>query len=255
MSGSTFFDIDDILAEADTVPIIVETECYNMDTIQSGAIRFASEEDMMGLSELDQSNSKLDEEFTPEELRLRQFKQTHGIHDAQSQMVNSLGKRNNLSKIHDLSRGSKIKIPFWLAHMLEIEDIVTIEVPQLYSDSFRKIIMAEPAVVNLGEKSRYFYEVGMKICKVLRERKSNLRDTLKFVGEAYMNRAKTLINLILHLQDDKDSAFLNYLTDCEEVLFNSCREYIVQQGSAVGLRKVDHKNKALGGNRKQLKPN
>ena len=42
MSGSSYFDIDSILAESEPVVTEVLMDCYNMDSLESGAIKLTS---------------------------------------------------------------------------------------------------------------------------------------------------------------------------------------------------------------------
>ena len=63
----------------------------------------------------------------------------------------------------------KADIPLWLATELLEREIVNIGVPKYFSDQFKNSLQADPAYVNIKDKTSYFYEVALKLFPILTE--------------------------------------------------------------------------------------
>ena len=59
----------------------------------------------------------------------------------------------------DLKKDTNIELPFWLCKTLQSKGMVNIESPKFYKHKFLEHMEADPSVVNLREKSPYYYEV------------------------------------------------------------------------------------------------
>lgn len=234
MCSSDFFDIDLILAESEHVPVEVLIDCYNLDTLESGTIKISPESDLV---------LRLIEDPTLDDEGLTQAREMIGVGKPK------LGKRCQLSKINDLPKFSKIKIPYWLTKDLLSYKMLRLEPVGWYSESFRKILLADPTIVDLGEKSQYFYEFGA----MLAQNKDRNLGNFDFVAHSFFERMKELINLILHLRENEDHNFLKKLTNCEQQIFNKGREEVVKFGSLSTSKRLGSLANAMMNPRKQLK--
>ncbi|RVX03131.1 DNA replication complex GINS protein PSF3 [Vitis vinifera] len=62
-----------------------------------------------------------------------------------------------------VEQGSKVELPFWLAHELLQRQAVTINVPACFNQKTRKEIQADAPCVDLRSRCPYFYELGCKV--------------------------------------------------------------------------------------------
>ena len=65
----------------------------------------------------------------------------------------------------DIAPGTKMELPFWLAHALcsQKRRIVSVELPKAYRESYREVMKADANVVNLYKLGPYYYNFGMKL--------------------------------------------------------------------------------------------
>ncbi|KAI4306824.1 hypothetical protein L6164_030069 [Bauhinia variegata] len=66
--------------------------------------------------------------------------------------------------------GSKVEIPFWLAHELQLRQAVSINVPPCFNQKTRLEIQADSACVDLRSRCPFFYEFGCKIAPLVNDR-------------------------------------------------------------------------------------
>ena len=236
MCESAFFDIDQILAESEPTKVVVALDCYNLDSLDSGAIKLCPEDDLTPIDD-DEINDNI----------AQVQREMQGPMDGPK-----LGKRCILSKQNDLPAGSKLSVPFWMAAELRRYDFGRLELPIIFSESFKNIALADPRVLDLPSKSRYYYELGMLLADKIQfdTRKSK---PLEFVSQMFFERMKILFNLILHLKDNRDHPFLSKLTDMEANYFNRGADTVCNFGSGTYQKKVALKQRNLMNSRKQLK--
>mmetsp|Transcript_344 Transcript_344/g.590 ORF Transcript_344/g.590 Transcript_344/m.590 type:complete len:197 (-) Transcript_344:655-1245(-) len=63
----------------------------------------------------------------------------------------------------DLKAGSEVELPFWLVRDLSLRGIVSLKLPKYFGERVNNDLQADARCVNLGEKCRYYYEVGLLI--------------------------------------------------------------------------------------------
>lgn len=236
MCESLFFDIDQILAESEMVKVVTTIDLFNLDSLDSGSLRLCNGNDI--------TEREIEEQIND---AIIHTKSLLGI------PTNSLGKRCEFSHLNDLQSNSKINVPLWLAQDLKIHDYCKIDLPLIYSESFKNIALADPAVLDLPSKSRYFYEFGMLLADKISLDNKKKDKPFDFVAQVFFERVKILLNLILHLRDNTDHPFLTKLTDLEVGYFNKGMETVTQFGSQAQIRKLANRQKHLMNARKQLK--
>lgn len=76
-----------------------------------------------------------------------------------------VGYLNPSSDDQNLLRGTKIELPFWLAHKLrnDSKQILSVTVPKVYRESYRDMYRADANVVDLQAIGPNFYNLAMKM--------------------------------------------------------------------------------------------
>jgi GINS complex subunit 3 len=73
----------------------------------------------------------------------------------------NLGHLDPSSIDEDLQQGTKVELPFWLAKALASKNMVAVELPKCYGHTFLNHMRADPSVINLRDKSPFYYEVSV----------------------------------------------------------------------------------------------
>ncbi|KAJ7963989.1 DNA replication complex GINS protein PSF3-like [Quillaja saponaria] len=74
------------------------------------------------------------------------------------------------SEIDCVEVGSKVELPFWLAHELQLRQAASVNVPTCFNQKTRLEIQADSACVDLRSRCPYFYEFGCKIAPIIGDR-------------------------------------------------------------------------------------
>ena len=119
----------------------------------------------------------------------------------------------------DLEKGSVLEIPLWLALFLAQIEMVEIEIPRFYRENFKNTLLADPTHVNLREKTPFYYEIGLKLCKLINDR--TLVPTLSVV---FLNRVKHFAKISFHLRIDDSTNLLKKMANFEMRIFNNGRK-------------------------------
>ena len=72
----------------------------------------------------------------------------------------NLGFLDPSSAEEDLKQDTKIELPLWLAKSLDAKNMVHLELPKYYGTKFLLHLSADPSVVNIREKSPFFFAVS-----------------------------------------------------------------------------------------------
>lgn len=125
----------------------------------------------------------------------------------------------NLPIESDIEAGQTMELPIWLALPLAKAEIIDIEIPRFYKDHFKKTLEADPSVVNLRDKTPYYYENGLKLIEHIED--SELIPTLAGV---FLTRIKEFVNISYHLRIEDCSNLLRKMVNTEIRIFNYGRE-------------------------------
>ena len=132
---------------------------------------------------------------------------------------------NNSAKGNDkdLLPGTKLDIPLWLAKRLSRtnDEKFIIIIPVIYRENFQKTLSADPTVINLREKTPYYYEIAMKLIPLIHD--ETLGDILSIVMST---RLKTIIKKSFCLKTEDSTSFIKKLTNMERKIFENGRENI-----------------------------
>ncbi|KAE9620540.1 putative GINS complex, subunit Psf3, GINS subunit, domain A protein [Lupinus albus] len=97
-----------------------------------------------------------------------------------------------------IEAGSKVELPFWLAHELQLRQAVSVNVPPCFNQKTRLEIQADSASVDLRSRCPFFYEFGCKmapICICLLILHANIQ--LPFQNFSHFNIFRTIGFLLL----------------------------------------------------------
>ncbi|KAK9282600.1 hypothetical protein L1049_010817 [Liquidambar formosana] len=81
--------------------------------------------------------------------------------------ANGVGILDPGAETSTVEQGSKVELPFWLAHELHLRQAVSVNVPACFDQKTRKEIQADAACVDLRNRCAYFYELGCKIAPLV----------------------------------------------------------------------------------------
>ena len=79
----------------------------------------------------------------------------------------TLGKLNSSSDSDDIESNTKVELPLWLASQLSTGryPIASVQLPKVYTESYREILKADACVVNLYKFNVNFFEFGCYVKK------------------------------------------------------------------------------------------
>mmetsp|Transcript_126584 Transcript_126584/g.253092 ORF Transcript_126584/g.253092 Transcript_126584/m.253092 type:complete len:208 (-) Transcript_126584:124-747(-) len=69
----------------------------------------------------------------------------------------------------DLTEGTKVQVPFWLAQGFVRRKTADLELPTMYGQSAQEDLQRDAAVCRLGDKSQYYFEVGIRLASLLKD--------------------------------------------------------------------------------------
>uniref|UniRef100_A0A7S0RJI9 DNA replication complex GINS protein PSF3 n=1 Tax=Pyramimonas obovata TaxID=1411642 RepID=A0A7S0RJI9_9CHLO len=118
----------------------------------------------------------------------------------------------------DLKSGSEVELPFWLVKDLASRGMVLLKLPKYFGQRVNNDLQADARCVNLGEKCKYYYEVGLLILATTHDQK--LAD---FVMNTFEIRyQQLLINALSSRSGTKETnTVLRVLTSEERKVFDS----------------------------------
>ncbi len=118
----------------------------------------------------------------------------------------------------DITEGTVLELPIWLAIKLSQGECVSIIIPHIFRENFKNIILADPTVINLREKTQYYYAVAFKIKDHIDD--ENLISTL---STAFLNRIKEFSRISYHLRIESCGGLTRKMDNLELKIFNCGR--------------------------------
>ena len=92
----------------------------------------------------------------------------------------------------DVKVSQKMNLPLWLAEKLYGLDKIEMYTPKFFLEKYRDTLKADPTIVNLKEKSDYFYETALILGPVLK--KENIVAIVPTVLHTYRERLKMILS-------------------------------------------------------------
>jgi len=69
----------------------------------------------------------------------------------------------------DLRQGTKVQVPLWLGVSFLRRHAASMELPTMLAGAAQEDLQRDPVVCRVGEKSRHFFEVGLRVAHLLGE--------------------------------------------------------------------------------------
>ena len=136
-----------------------------------------------------------------------------------------------------INQGSKMEIPCWLAFELcsRRRQIVSVELPKLYDESYRQIFKADAGVLDLHKMGPFFYRFGMKLLHFQHMDSGIVARTLL---EVFVKRFRNIMdasqnashNDVLNLKGKLDQLEVDLFENGQQAL----REFVEWQRGTVG---------------------
>ena len=121
----------------------------------------------------------------------------------------------------DIQKGKEVKLPLWLALNLAEKGYLHIEAPLYLKSAYKDTMKADPTLVNLKERSSYFYETGKALQNLIND--PDLIPTLRIV---FKERYKKIVDYASSTQVSEISDFAARLTRIEREMFDRRQEYL-----------------------------
>ncbi|CAJ1860463.1 unnamed protein product [Sphenostylis stenocarpa] len=122
------------------------------------------------------------------------------------------------SEMDFIETGSKVELPFWLAHELQLRQAVSVNVPSCFDQKTRLEIQADSAGVDLRSRCPFFYDFGCKIAPIVGDR------TIGFLLlSAFKSRYKEILTKAHSVAFAAGSKFWTILTKEEINLYETAQ--------------------------------
>ncbi|KAK7390559.1 hypothetical protein VNO78_25868 [Psophocarpus tetragonolobus] len=117
-----------------------------------------------------------------------------------------------------IETGSKVELPFWLAHELQLRQAVSVNVASCFDQKTRQELHADSAAVDLRSRCPFFYEFGCKIAPIVDDR------TIGFLLlSAFKSRYKEILTKAHTVTFAAGSKFWTILTKEEINLYETAQ--------------------------------
>jgi hypothetical protein len=208
MAESRFFDIDCILAEDEKVDCDILIDAFNLERLEFQYLPL---------------------DFPSQPQRPQPTQQASSLNEEPNQVQESNGPTRRIEKDQDdiecyMVKGTKFKIPLWMAISLAAHRFLTIQLPKYYDQEFINMVLSHPEGVNLCEKNYYYYELGAIMAKKL-----NRNSIPDYLAKIFLTRIKQIFVFVFHNSNDATPAnnFLQKLTNIEHVFFEKGKRSMI----------------------------
>ncbi|CAN0202822.1 unnamed protein product [Discosporangium mesarthrocarpum] len=128
-----------------------------------------------------------------------------------------MGMLDPTSVDEDITQGTKVEFPMWMARYLHLKAMVDIELPKHYADKARDQLDAGAGAVNLRNKSPFYYEVGGVLARLCNDKP--LQDKLLSVFSG--DRFRRLLDCSLNSLNEDITPITRELPYLERRLFDA----------------------------------
>ncbi|KAG1096701.1 hypothetical protein G6F42_018318 [Rhizopus arrhizus] len=127
-------------------------------------------------------------------------------------------------RIHQLKRGSRVELPYWIAKPLaQFTSLISIELPKTYSTKVRNVLDASPTSVDFKLLCPYFYLFGRKLLDLV------VDDSLTSVLEkAFKTRLRDVMDFSQSIGSATGQNYLQKLDETEKELYRVGQESALQ---------------------------
>ncbi|CAL1289604.1 unnamed protein product [Larinioides sclopetarius] len=131
--------------------------------------------------------------------------------------VHKLGFLDPSSGNPDISKGTKLEIPLWMAQALQSRRIILTDIPRVYREAYREILNADATVVDLHKMGPYFYHLGLYL---LRFTHQDSEDISRMLNQTFRNRFRKLMDTSQNSLEEDATILTANLDRTEVALFN-----------------------------------
>lgn len=124
-----------------------------------------------------------------------------------------LDKSNHSSE--DLPANTKISAPYWLIFQLARSSSGLCELPPYLKQNYRHSLKADATLLTLGEKSKYYFEIGAKLANLLKD-----TELVPILLRAFFERMRHVLE---KLETAEEPRVFKKLTNLEVNLFEIAR--------------------------------
>mmetsp|Transcript_11247 Transcript_11247/g.12748 ORF Transcript_11247/g.12748 Transcript_11247/m.12748 type:complete len:194 (-) Transcript_11247:1122-1703(-) len=132
----------------------------------------------------------------------------------------NLGFLDSTSDSPELGKGAQVELPCWLADILAQRNFVKIKMPKHYTKKYRTYLLADPTVVNLRDKSSFYYDTGIRLCKFFRS-SAEASILVSTCLKAFSFRYRSILDRCLSSRNEDNTSYTNMLTHTEQLIFNA----------------------------------
>uniref|UniRef100_A0A1B6C2G2 DNA replication complex GINS protein PSF3 n=2 Tax=Clastoptera arizonana TaxID=38151 RepID=A0A1B6C2G2_9HEMI len=127
-----------------------------------------------------------------------------------------MGHLDSSSDENDIKPGTKLELPYWMVRSLTdpVVDVIEVESPKFFKESYRDILTADANVVDLHKMSKHYYQFGKLLSQLDSLQGKQLRSLLV---QTFKDRFRKLLDwaqnmgadqLIAENLDDLEKQFL-----------------------------------------------
>ena len=92
----------------------------------------------------------------------------------------------------DLKQNQKIKLPLWLAKELHVNGKISIIIPAYLTKKYWDILKADPTIVNLKNKTNYFYDTLFKLGSLIKS--EHIKTIVPTILNTFTERLKMILS-------------------------------------------------------------
>lgn len=120
-----------------------------------------------------------------------------------NQFQSSQASASSSSQMDDSSdtirEKSRLELPFWLAEMLALNDIVSPSLPRPYSQRVRNALNADAKSVQLRSQANWWYALGVRLASLERQGTDSQTLLLEVLSTTYSARLASTYDAALHV--------------------------------------------------------
>ena len=138
--------------------------------------------------------------------------------------VTGIGFLDPSAELSDVAAGTKLELPLWLAKVLLARKLVDVEIPKGYNETYREILEADAAVVDLHKLGPDFYTFGQHLLSL--DVKDGA-DIARSLVSAFHQRFHLILDYAMNSSLDTQAEVLKFqgqLDNSELLLLNSGRK-------------------------------
>ncbi|KAI1904546.1 hypothetical protein AGOR_G00006750 [Albula goreensis] len=129
-----------------------------------------------------------------------------------------LGFLEKSSDNRDISEGTKMEMPLWLAKGLyeRTRRVLSVELPKVYREGWRTVFSADPTVVDLHKMGPYYYGLGSQLLHFHNPENAEIAQT---VLQTFIGRFRRTMDSAQNAYNEDTSALVEPLDSLERALF------------------------------------